>query len=50
VFTPPLQQNTELAKAANGKRSGVIDKLLADQSDHGYEEAEQEVGDPRSQQ
>lgn len=50
VFTPPLQQNTELAKAANGKRSGVIDKLLADQSDHGYEEAEQEVGDPRSHQ
>ncbi len=44
VFVPPLQQNTELAKAAIGKRSGVIDKLLADDPEHGAEDDEPEVG------
>ena len=32
VMVPPLQQGLELAKAAQGKESPVIDKITADDS------------------
>lgn len=32
VFVSPLQQELELAKAALGKQSPVIDKILADEN------------------
>lgn len=52
VFSPPLQQSHEIAKASIGKDSGVIKKIKNNDSEHGAKKIDNMypdyVGDPNT--